>query len=338
MLVKTVANEHMSVDDMSISHIQNKHSPDKGADIDLQPLQVSGECQLFYVDEAQHAQVDELRALISTHQLSLTLTTERVAAKLSPSRRQQLSAEATYPTLLLDNKNQLSWLSGAMSVAPEWDKLQRRVVSAGRKSELLLQAVKITADSHVIDATAGFGHDSLILASTGAQVTMLEQQPIMALLLLAEQQRMSCQPNWQKLMSRLHIIHTDALNYFIQDFASHQDTLASSILDNRSIDVIYLDPMFPEDSYQDRKTGKGAKVGKHMQALHHLAQPPTIAQEQQLLTRAQALIGRQIGDTHVPQQQGRVIVKRPLYAPVFATQIADENWHNAAVRFDGYLL
>ena len=90
-------------------------------------------------------------------------------------------------------------------MAPEWDKLQRRIVSAGRKSELLLQASKITSDSHVIDATAGFGHDSLILASTGAQVTMLEQQPLIALLLLVEQQRMSALPNWQAYASTASI-------------------------------------------------------------------------------------------------------------------------------------
>ncbi|MFP5303738.1 hypothetical protein R2R70_21395, partial [Cobetia sp. SIMBA_158] len=58
-----------------------------------------------------------------------------------------LSQASTQPILLLDDKDKLSWLSDGLSVAPEWDKLQRRVVSAGRKSELLLQAAKITSDS-----------------------------------------------------------------------------------------------------------------------------------------------------------------------------------------------
>jgi 16S rRNA (guanine1516-N2)-methyltransferase len=48
----------------------------------------------------------------------------------------------------------------------------------------------------VMDATAGFGHDSLILASTGVRDDVSEQQPLMALL-LAEQQRMSEHTNWQ---------------------------------------------------------------------------------------------------------------------------------------------
>ena len=292
----------------------------------LQPVSSSfTHCQLVYVSELQDAQVENLQALIAAHQLPIILNPELFAEKLTQKRRQQLSQTATQSILLLDEKNKLSWLSDGLSVATEWDKLQRRVVSAGRKSELLLQAAKITSDSTVIDATAGFGHDSLILASTGAQVIMLEQQPLMALLLLAEQLRMNALPNWQKLMSRLHIINTDALSYFAM-------LQAEAIDDPKAIDVVYLDPMFPEDSYQDSKTGKGAKVGKHMQALHQLACPPTPEEEMQLLQCAQAVVSQSA------QTSGRVIVKRPQFAPQLAHQSASESWHNEAVRFDGYFV
>ena len=286
-------------------------------------------CQLFYVSEAQAGQVENLKMLIAEHALSIILDIELFPEKLNQKRRQQLSETSIQPILLLDEKNKLSWLSDGLSVAPEWDKLQRRVVSAGRKSELLLQAAKITSDSTVIDATAGFGHDSLILASTGAQVTMLEQQPLMALLLLAEQQRMSTLPNWQKLMSRLQIINTDALSYFAKLQAESVNAIKEN--DAKVVDVIYLDPMFPEDSYQDSKTGKGAKVGKHMQALHQLARPPTSEEELQLLQSAQAIVSQ-------GARQGRVVVKRPQLAPLLAHQQPSESWHNEAVRFDGYFV
>ena len=286
-------------------------------------------CQLLYVSESQQAQVERIQALIAVHQLSIILDIELFTDKLNQKRRQQLSQTSIQPILLLDEKNKLSWLSDGLSVAPEWDKLQRRVVSAGRKSELLLQAAKVTSDSIVIDATAGFGHDSLILASTGAQVIMLEQQPLMALLLLVEQQRMSGLANWQKLMSRLQIINNDALSYF--------DSLnnVSAADQSKLIDVVYLDPMFPENSYQDSKTGKGAKVGKHMQALHQLALPPTADEELQLLQSAQAVVHQNGRNTQV---QGRVVVKRPQLAPQLAHQPASESWHNEAVRFDGYFV
>ncbi|WP_296237264.1 class I SAM-dependent methyltransferase [Psychrobacter sp. UBA5136] len=292
-------------------------------------------CQLFYVSETQHAQVESLQALIAQHQLPIILSPELFTDKLNQKRRQQLSQNATQPILVLDEKDKLSWLSDGLSVAPEWDKLQRRVVSAGRKSELLLQAVKITSDSMVIDATAGFGHDSLILASTGAQVIMLEQQHLMALLLLAEQQRMRALANWQKLMSRLQIINTDALSYFANShfanrhFAQSQTDAISS---SKAIDVVYLDPMFPEDSYQDSKTGKGAKVGKHMQALHQLARPPTLDEEVQLLQSARTVVSQNA------RTSGRVVVKRPQLAPSLAHQQPSESWHNEVVRFDGYFV
>ena len=283
-------------------------------------------CQLFYANDGQQAQIESLQSLVEKHALPIILDVEVATEKLTQKRRQQLSQISTQPILLLDDKDKLSWLSDGLSVAPEWDKLQRRVVSAGRKSELLLQAAKITSDSSVIDATAGFGHDSLILASTGAQVVMLEQQPLMALLLLVEQQRMSALPNWQKLMSRLQIINNDALSYFEMLKA---ESVAS---DNNIIDVVYLDPMFPEDSYQDSKTGKGAKVGKHMQALHQLASPPTSDEEYQLLESAQAVVSQSA------QQSGRVVVKRPQHAPSLASKQPSESWHNEAVRFDGYFV
>ncbi|MBO6224702.1 MAG: class I SAM-dependent methyltransferase [Psychrobacter sp.] len=283
-------------------------------------------CQLVYVNESQQIQIENLKALVAEHKLPIVLETEQSIEKLTQKRRQQLSQTSTQPILLLDDKNALSWLSNGLSVAPEWDKLQRRIVSAGRKSELLLQAAKITSDSKVIDATAGFGHDSLILASTGAQVVMLEQQPLMAMLLLVEQQRMSTVANWQKLMSRLQIINTDALSYF----ASVNSAPISE--SNRAVDVVYLDPMFPEDSYQDSKTGKGAKVGKHMQALHQLAHPPTLDEEKQLLQSALAVVG------YNEQTSGRVVVKRPQFAPQLAHQSPNECWHNEAVRFDGYFV
>ena len=282
-------------------------------------------CQLLYMNETQHAQVKSLQALIAQHQLPITLNAELFTDKLNQKRRQQLSQVSSQPILILDEKNKLSWLSDGLSVAPEWDKLQRRVVSAGRKSELLLQAAKITADSHVIDATAGFGHDSLILGSTGAQVIMLEEQPLMALLLLVEQQRMSALPNWQKLMSRLQVINTDALSYFAK-------LQTDAISDSKAIDAVYLDPMFPENSYQDNKTGKGAKVGKHMQALHQLARPPTLTEETQLLKSARAIVSQNA------RTSGRVIVKRPQFAPLLAHQPLSESWHNEAVRFDAYFV
>ncbi|WP_019671748.1 class I SAM-dependent methyltransferase [Psychrobacter lutiphocae] len=311
---------------------------------------------LIYPITLSKQRVDSLLALIAKANIPLTLTPVAVEQKINQKLRKQLCAEYKQPMLMFDAKGQLSLLTGQMSVAPAWHSLQRRVVSAGRKSELLLQACKLNEGQRVLDATAGFGHDSLILASTGAQVVMLERNPIMALLLLYEQQSMAIEPNWKKLMQRLEIYCADAVDYMQQ---LSQASIATSLSTPTSLstvfDVVYLDPMFPDNSYtharkdkvdhantsssnhkknKKNKEGnsKGAKVGKHMQALHKIALPPNSEEEQTLLQLALASVGAIDGLT----KAGRVVVKRPVAAPLFANIKADEQWQNDVLRFDAY--
>ncbi|MFW2178374.1 MULTISPECIES: class I SAM-dependent methyltransferase [unclassified Moraxella] len=211
------------------------------------------------------------------------------------------------PTLLYysgdnNDKNQQNY--ELLKISPNWQSLTKRIVSAGRKSELLLQATKLTSAMRAIDMTAGFGQDSLILASTGAKVAMIEQNPLMFLLLQFEYQHMQQNPNWQKLLSRLTLHFGNATDIV--------PTLAQ-------VDVVYLDPMFPPDSYS-------AKVNKNMQVLHQLAEPPTHDEELILLNIAK----NQCVDG------GKVIVKRPKNAPFLANLPPQDSIANEAVRFDSY--
>ncbi|OOR88778.1 hypothetical protein B0181_07735 [Moraxella caviae] len=187
-----------------------------------------------------------------------------------------------------------------------WQSLTQRIVSAGRKSELVLQACKLTAQMSVIDGTAGFGHDGLILASSGASVLMVEQNPVMALLLHHEHAKMHANPNWHKLLQRITIRHQ---NFLCAEFTQ---TLHKA-------DVVYLDPMFPSESYS-------AKVGKNMQILHKLAAPPSADDEAQFFKMAQNCLA----------QGGKIVVKRPLSAPFLAQRTPSQSIANDAIRFDRY--
>lgn len=292
---------------------------------------------IYPPSRASQLVLTEVKQLIAVNRLPIELDAQTTSAKLTQKYREQLSQYVQAPILLIDEKGQLNLLIDGISVAPDWAKLQRRIVSAGRKTELLLQATKLTAAQCALDATAGFGHDSLILASTGAQVTMLEREPLLALLLLAEQRMMSKEPNWQKLMSRLTIKNIASEEYLAMvnkttaALLNEKSHLADDVT-ARQFDVIYLDPMFPEDSYTDRKTGKGAKVGKHMQALHGLVAPPNEAAELALFLLAQQLL-----EHRSEGSSKRLVIKRPINAPTLAQQIPNEYWQNDVVRFDGYL-
>lgn len=98
---------------------------------------------------------------------------------------------------------------------------------------------KATPKLTVLDATAGLGRDAFILADLGAKLHLVERSPIIAALLLdgleramQENSEMACH-----LKENISVTMGDA-----------RDVL-NAILEGKSEkpDVIYLDPMFPEE-------------------------------------------------------------------------------------------
>ena len=153
---------------------------------------------------------------------------------------------------------------------------------------------------HIIDATAGLGRDAYVLASEGAQVTLLEQHPILAALLKDGWLRAKAvaTATQQRVLSRLEVHGLQAQQW------------------TGSADVVYLDPMFPPRQ-------KSAAVKQDMQVLHQLAAPATDAVE--LMAWAQ-----QTATT-------RVVVKRPRLAPTLTEQAPSHQHIGQSNRYDVYL-
>ncbi|WP_392537495.1 class I SAM-dependent methyltransferase [Legionella sp. 227] len=124
------------------------------------------------------------------------------------------------------------------------------------KKQGLVRACKPTAGLKIIDATAGWGRDSAILASFGAEVLMLERHPVIASLVLDGLLRRSDEDQQQL---NLKFLAEDAHSYL------------SSLDEQNYPDVIYIDPMHPERN-------KSALVKKEMQALQQLIGPDADAQ------------------------------------------------------------
>lgn len=118
---------------------------------------------------------------------------------------------------------------------------------AGKKQGLV-RACKPGPGVRIIDATAGWGRDAAILASFGAEVLMLERQPLMHALLADALQR---QDEHSKEILKLKLYKLDAKTYL--------ETLEPKDYP----DVIYIDPMHPQRQ-------KAALVKKEMQALQQL--------------------------------------------------------------------
>lgn len=181
----------------------------------------------------------------------------------------------------------------------------------GGKGQSIAKAVGLSKGfvPRVLDATAGLGQDAFVLATLGAQVTMLERSPIVHTLLndglmrgktFAEE---NGDIELQEILQRMSLINSDSAEYM----------MTCSL----AIDVVFLDPMFPE-----RK--KKALVKKEMQAFHTIVGSDS---------DADCLL-----DNALKLARHRVVVKRPRIAPFLADKKPSYQLEGKSSRFDIYTL
>jgi len=208
------------------------------------------------------------------------------------------------PAILHDTRsnNQLSidFTRGAIA---------HRLQYGGGKGQSLAKAIGITSKNkpHILDATAGLGRDAIILANLSTKLTLVEQSPVLALL----------------LAQAIEVAQEDDL--FAQATKHGFDLYhanAASFMDEKIIpdcDVVYLDPMYPEKK-------KSALVKKDMQML-------------------QALIGHSSEETNAALLKSalqfakqRVVVKRPKGAPELAGVKPTMALQSKKTRYDVYVM
>lgn len=188
----------------------------------------------------------------------------------------------------------------------------RRQFGGGRKQDIARACgLHQKNDLQILDATAGLGRDSFVLAGLGAAVHMVERDPVLWALLEDGllRARTSDDPDLMAVMARLRLSAGDARKL-------HDAALGAP-------DVIYLDPMFPPRD-------KSAKVKADMQALHALLTPAEApgepVPEADLLNWALARAVK------------RVVVKRPRLAATLGGSTPDHQLSGKANRFDVYTL
>lgn len=179
--------------------------------------------------------------------------------------------------------------------------LARRI--AGGRRQPLARSLGLHKKNavRILDATGGLGRDAYTLAALGAHVTLIERHPLIFQLLQDAQTRANRAPQHAAIAARITLIQADTHDWLTPH--------------GSEFDVIYLDPMYPED-------GKAALPAKEMQILRELTDGD--ADADQLLISA-----RQTGK--------RIAVKRPRHAPPLAGCKADAVIHSTQLRFDCYL-
>ena len=100
----------------------------------------------------------------------------------------------------------------------------------------------------VVDATAGLGRDAFLLASLGANVTLIERSPIMHRLLREGMERAENESaEIAEIIARMTLLHGDAME----------------LLPNLAPQVVFVDPMHPP-------RGKSALVKKQMRQIREI--------------------------------------------------------------------
>jgi len=192
---------------------------------------------------------------------------------------------------------------GAISVDWTQAEVQRRI--GGGRRQPLARAVGLhkirDTPLEVLDATAGLGRDGYTLAALGAHVTLAERNVSVMELLRDAHRRALDNPAQAGIAARIDLLALDANMAFAGP---------------RRWDVIYLDPMYPDD-------GKRALPSKEMQILRDLTGGDDDADA--LLQPALAA-ARQ-----------RVVVKRPSKAPWLGGREPSMSLSSTQLRFDVYL-
>lgn len=204
----------------------------------------------------------------------------------------------------------LTLTDGMMELRADFARMLPRLKQGRLQQELLVKAARAKGVEcpWAIDATAGFGEDSLLLAAAGFTVDLYEQDCVIAALLQDALDRAAEDSALADAVARMRL-HAGE-----DSIAGLQQTVA--MIEQGELtapDVVYLDPMFPERT-------KSAAVKKKFQLLHHLEQP--CADEETLVQAALAVHPR------------KVVIKRPVKGPLLAGIKPSYQLAGKAVRYD----
>jgi len=187
--------------------------------------------------------------------------------------------------------------------------LAHRLQFGGGKGQTIAKAIGITSKNkpHILDATAGLGRDSLILANLGCKMSLVEKSPVLYEMLIQAQLNASDNTLFKQATE--------------EGFSIYQGD-ATSFMKKRIIpecDVVYLDPMYPEKK-------KSALVKKDMQILQKLLGHSTEDEITDLLEAA------------LKFAKQRVVVKRPKGSDAISGLKPTMSLNSKKTRYDVYVI
>ena len=188
-------------------------------------------------------------------------------------------------------------------------KTNHRRLHGGGKGQDIAKAIGLhkIKNPSVLDLTAGMGGDSFVLATLGADIIMIERNPVTHALLndALNRAKLSADDELQSIINRMTLKKEDAVN-ILEDLDS-----------NNLPNVIYIDPMFPTRS-------KSAQVKKEMQFFHDIVGADEDSEKLLLTSLALA--------------KNRIVVKRPRLADKLTEEVQPAfDILGKSTRYDIYL-
>lgn len=191
-----------------------------------------------------------------------------------------------------------------LSYQGDFENMLHRVTNGRLQHEMLVRAAKSDKPGRkAIDATAGMGEDAFLLAAQGYEVTLFEQNPVIAVLLKDALRRAKKHPVLKDIASRMNLVQDNSVEGM------------SKLLD--PVDVIYLDPMFTARQ-------KSSLINKKLQLIQKLE--PPCSEETDLF------------DAAISASPSKIIVKRPLKSEFLAGRKPSYTLNGKAIRYDCYTL
>ena len=205
-------------------------------------------------------------------------------------------------TLLVDGTG-VSLTGYGMTYSGDFERMLNRVTDGRLSHEILVRVTKTKEENPTaVDATAGMGEDSFLLAAAGYNVTLYEKDPVVAALLRDALRRAKKNKILAPIVARMRLVDGDS----IAEMPHHTGA-----------DLIYLDPMFPERQ-------KSGLIGKKLQLIQHLEAPCT--DENALLDAAFAA------------EPKKIIIKRPLKGAFLGGRKPQYSVNGKAIRYDCFVL
>lgn len=226
---------------------------------------------------------------------------ERLAQHFKVPLYRESGLPAPKELILRLDRDGLALQVGDRILRGDYTGMKKRLRTGNLQRELLVKAVRIRGRGEitVLDAAAGMGEDALLLAAAGFRVILYERDPVIAALLRDTLNRASADPSMTEIVSRMEFHEGDSIGAMRNM--------------KKEMDVIYLDPMFPEKK-------KSSLTKKKFQLLHYLEKP--CEEEEELLQAA------------MDAEPAKIVIKRPLKGPWLADRKPAHSYKGKAVRYD----